>query len=49
MKDGPAADDCGAEVLLGRPPGDGAGGGAVCVTFGVIFKNDLNPTWMRIK
>jgi hypothetical protein len=31
-------------VLFGRA--DGGGGAAVCVTPGVIFKNDLKPTWL---
>jgi hypothetical protein len=44
MKDDPAADNGGTGVLAGRLPGNGADGGAECVTFGVIFKNDLNPT-----
>lgn len=47
MNDDPAADVCGPGVLVGRPAGDGGGGVAICVTFGVILRKDLNPTCPR--
>lgn len=31
-------------MLFGLEDACGGGGGAECVTFGVMFKNDLNPT-----
>ena len=42
INDGFEAVDC-ADGTLDRL-GDVGGGGAECVTFGVIFRNDLNPT-----
>lgn len=43
VKDDPAPDIWGAGEPLGRP--GGADVGVACVTFGMIFKKDLNPTW----
>ncbi len=35
---------CDSDGLLDGRPGDEGGRGPLCVTFGVMFKNDLNPT-----
>lgn len=42
MNDEPGPDVCDAGMLLGLT--DGGEGAAVCVTPGLIFKNDLKPT-----
>lgn len=44
VNDAPAVFECGG--LLERE-GDG-GGGAACTTVGVMFRNDLNPTWIQV-
>lgn len=43
MKEEPAL-ACDSDGLLDGRPGDEGGRGPLCVTFGVMFKNDLNPT-----
>lgn len=42
MKDDPTLACDEGPALAGR--GEGGGGAAPCVTVGVIFRNDLNPT-----
>ena len=42
MKEEPAL-ACDGDGLLNGRPGD-EGGGPLCVTFGLMFRNDLNPT-----
>ena len=46
VKDDPPDVACGVAV----PVGDAAAGsGALCVTVGLILRNDLNPTWRTLE